>query len=74
MKKLFFFAAIVAAAAFGVMNATENNNMTDLQMENVELLAEGEDDCNILVSEREPGNPQNGVKWACQGSGSLECC
>lgn len=46
MKKVFFIAAVVAAAAFGVMKATEtnvNNTMSDLQLENVEVLAqEGE--------------------------------
>ena len=45
MKKLFICAAVIAAAAFGVMKATETNvtnKMSDLQMENVELLAEGE--------------------------------
>lgn len=47
MKKVFFIAAVVAAAAFGVMKANDVNvtyNMSDLQLENVELLAEGEDD------------------------------
>lgn len=40
MKKFILCAAVVAAAVFGVIKANElNNNMTDLQMENVEALA-----------------------------------
>lgn len=56
MKKLFLSAAIVAAAVFGVMKATEvNNNMTAMQMENVEALANGGDD-----SFNDPCKPKNG--------------
>lgn len=43
MKKLFICAAVIAAAAFGVMKATEtnvNNSMSDLQMENLEALGQ----------------------------------
>lgn len=46
MKKVFFIAAVVAAAVFGVMKATDTNTsstMSDLQMENVEALANGDD-------------------------------
>lgn len=46
MKKLFFGMAVVAAATFGAYNANKtnaNSQMSDLQMENVEILAEGED-------------------------------
>ena len=45
MKKIFFITAIAAAAVFGLMKATDvnvNNGLSDLQMENMELLAEGE--------------------------------
>lgn len=44
MKKVFFIAAVAAAAVFGVMKTTDvnNSNMSDLQLENLELLAEGE--------------------------------
>ena len=57
MKKLFFCAAIVAAAVFGVMKATEvNNTMTDLQMENVELLAEGDGCKSIVCKDNKPDN------------------
>ena len=48
MKKLFFCAAIVAAAAFGVMkanNVNADNDLAAFQLDNVELLAEG--DTNI---------------------------
>ncbi len=45
MKKVFFIAAVVVAAAFGVMKAADVNNsskMSDLQMENVEALGQSE--------------------------------
>ena len=44
MKKFFICAAVAAAAAFGVMKATDVNNskMSDLQMENVEALGQSE--------------------------------
>ena len=45
MKKLFFGMAVVAAAAFGVYTANKDNaeaQMSNLQMENIEILAEGE--------------------------------
>ena len=65
MKKLFFCAAIVAAAAFGVMKANNvnSNNNSDLQLKNVELTAEGE--CSVMK--------RNGdVKFSCVGE-SGEC-
>lgn len=43
MKKVFFIAAVVAAAAFGVMKANDlntNRKMSDLQLENVDALAD----------------------------------
>ena len=42
MKKIILCAAVVAAAVFGVMKATDVNNskMSDLQLENVEALAQ----------------------------------
>lgn len=45
MKKFFIIAAVAAASIFGLVKANDvnvNNNMSELQMENVELLAEGE--------------------------------
>ena len=42
MKKILFGAAVVAAAGFGTFTANQNNNqaqMSDLQLENVEILA-----------------------------------
>ena len=45
MKRLFISAAVVAASVFGVYTANQNNamaNLSALQMENLELLAEGE--------------------------------
>ena len=44
MKKVFFGAAVLALAAIGVFKATETNNyaFNDLQMENIEMLAQGE--------------------------------
>ena len=44
MKKVIFGAAVLALAALGVFKATETNNyaFSDLQMENIEMLAEGE--------------------------------
>lgn len=46
MKKIILCATVVASTVFGVMKATEvnNNNMSDIQLKNVELLAEGEND------------------------------
>ena len=54
MKKLILSAAVIAAAVFGIFKVhSENNinsdNMNALQIENVEILAEGEPtvfDCN----------------------------
>lgn len=46
MKKIILSAAVVAAALCGVFTANQVNNevaMNDLEMENVEVLAEGED-------------------------------
>ena len=51
MKKILFGLAVVAAAAFGVYTANKDiagAQMSDLQVENIELLAEaepGENDC-----------------------------
>ena len=45
VKKLIFSAAVVAASVFGVYTANQNNekaNLSALQLENVEILAEGE--------------------------------
>ena len=45
MKKLIFGLAVVAAAVFGVYTASENyamSQMSDLQVENVEALAQNE--------------------------------
>lgn len=46
MKKFFVVAAVIAASVFGVMKANSvytTNKMSNLQLENVEALAEGED-------------------------------
>ncbi len=46
MKKMILFAAIVVAAAFSVIKATETNDkdqMSDLQLANVEALAQSSD-------------------------------
>jgi len=54
MKKLFFCAAVIAAAAFGVMKVTDVDNnikMNVLQLENLELLAEGESD-GVLIRKK----------------------
>lgn len=45
MKKLILVAALFAASVFGIMKVSEptiNANTSDLLLENVELLAEGE--------------------------------
>ena len=45
MKHFFICAAVVAAAAFGVMkanNVNSDNDLTAFQLDNVELLAEGD--------------------------------
>ena len=44
MKKIIFSAAILALAAIGAIKATETNNyaFNELQMENIEMLAQGE--------------------------------
>ena len=45
MKKFFICSAIVVAATLGVIRTTDskiNSTMSNLQIENVELLAEGE--------------------------------
>lgn len=45
MKKFFICAAVVAASIFGVMKATDvisNSNMSDVQLENVEAIANPE--------------------------------
>ena len=45
MKKVIFGLAVVAAAAFGSYNANKADataQMSDLQMENLEILSEGE--------------------------------
>ena len=53
MKKIIIVAVVSLAATISVIKANEttlSNNMTELQMENVELLAEGEpseEDCNV---------------------------
>ena len=59
MKKVLFGLAVVAAAAFGVYTANKDiagAQMSDLQVENIELLAEaepGENDCfKVCVKDR----------------------
>lgn len=45
MKKILFYAVVAAASVLSVLKATEtsnNNKMSDLQLENIQLLAEGE--------------------------------
>lgn len=45
MKKIIVCAAVIAVSIFGVIKANDINNkstMSNLQMENIELLAEGE--------------------------------
>ena len=55
MKKFLFGLAVVAAAAVGVYTANKDNamsQMNDLQVENIELLAEaepGESDCRVCA-------------------------
>lgn len=66
MKKFFLCAAVVAAAVFGVMKATDvnNSNMSDLQMDNIEALGWG------------PGDPEHNspCPHGCvAGSGGCTC-
>jgi len=45
MKKIFISAAVVAASVFGVYTANQNNakaNLSDLQKENLEALADND--------------------------------
>lgn len=45
MKKLFILAAVIAVSVFGVIKANDltiNSKMTELQMENIEALAQEE--------------------------------
>ncbi|MCQ2973346.1 MAG: NVEALA domain-containing protein [Bacteroidales bacterium] len=59
MKKLFISVAIVAAGAFGIFQANQNNNqLSDLQMENVELLALGAEN-----GESSGGGGSNNCDW-----------
>ena len=56
MKKLFVLAAVIAASVFGVIKANDvinDNNMSNLKMDDVEFLAEG-------ARERGP----SGTNWA----------
>ncbi|MCQ2973330.1 MAG: NVEALA domain-containing protein [Bacteroidales bacterium] len=46
MKKLIISVAVAVAVVFGVFQINNNNNnLSELQMENVELLAQGESGC-----------------------------
>lgn len=59
MKKFFIIAAVAAASIFGLVKANDvnvNNNMSELQMENVELLAEGEPNPNCINGCKENGD------------------
>ena len=50
LKKTLFGAAVVAAAGFGTFTANQNNKqalLSDLQLDNVEILAEGDTDSMI---------------------------
>lgn len=57
MKKFFICAAVVAAAAFGVMKTNDiiNNNKSTLKLENIEALANcepGQADCDKVCTGR----------------------
>jgi len=71
MKKLFFGMAVVAAATFGAYNANKTNadsQMSDLQMENLEIIAEGESGNGLGTLY---GNAA-GTRYCC-ASGSNSC-
>jgi hypothetical protein len=64
MKKFLFGAAVVAAAGFGTFTANQNNNqaqLSDLELDNIEVLAEAEDNLEDLM-ERKVGPA--GTNWA----------
>lgn len=75
MKKVIFGAAVAATAMFGAYTAQQKSNemaMNDLQIENVELLADGEPYYGVQkVTAKEKSNGQIVLK--CKGKGSLVC-
>lgn len=50
MKKFFICAAVAAASIFGIVKANDvnTNNLANLQMDDVEMLAEGEG-CTVYI-------------------------
>lgn len=70
MKKVIFGAAVLALVAIGVFKATETNNyaFSDLQMENIEALAQNEPAGGL----GELYGNKNGTKYCCK-SGSKTC-
>jgi len=74
MKKIFISAAVVAASVFGVYTANQNNakaNLSALELDDVEVLAEGE---NLPVdlygkhgANPNLNDPGNGVEYSSVG-------
>lgn len=74
MKKIIICAAVVAAAVFGVMKATDvnvNNGLSDLQMENIEVLAQQSEPDNKYYKYVEPGTH---VPCCCMSPGGENLC
>jgi len=73
MKKIFISAAVVAASVFGFYTANQNiamANLSALEMENLELLAEGEPGSMIDHMWSVGNNGSNGgsqKEWPCPG-------
>ena len=65
MKKIFFSAAVIALAAISAVKASDNDNkVSNLTMNDVEMLAEGEP-CSYTVNGK--------LNQACMGNTSDPC-
>ena len=64
------FATIAAVAVWNYNQNMNNVNLSDLALENVEALADGESGSNTY----EYVIPGTYVACVCYGSGSLSCC
>ena len=93
MKKIVLGAAFVAAAGFGTFTANQNNNqaqLSDLQLENVEILASGGEADSMIDhmwkvgnnSQGEDNNQENkgtycsraAIKWKLANNSEDDCC